>query len=124
MVPAEERDEQLGDRLRLEADHVLTWLVSGYQDWREHGFGEPERVTSATAAYRADSDALGRLLADRCITGPDSHVRSSELPMTRVTGDGYDGLSAQYARTWKAKLETRHTRHRLPESDGYDGSRG
>lgn len=79
VVPPEERDERLGEQLRLEADYVLTWLVLGYQDWRENGFDEPERVTSATAAYRADSDALGRFIADRCITGPNFHVRSSEL---------------------------------------------
>jgi putative DNA primase/helicase len=79
VIPAEERDDRLGDRLRLEADHVLTWLVRGYRDWRDHGFADPERVIAATDAYRADSDALGRFIGERCITGPNFHVRSSEL---------------------------------------------
>jgi putative DNA primase/helicase len=79
VVPPEERDERLGDRLRLESDFVLTWLVNGYREWREHGLAEPEHVTAATAAYRADSDALGRFIEHRCLLGPNFHVRSSEL---------------------------------------------
>lgn len=79
VIPEAERDDRLGDRLRLESDHVLTWLIHGYQDWRQRGFTEPEQVTAATAAYRADSDALGRFLDQHCITGPNFHVRSSEL---------------------------------------------
>ena len=79
VIPAGERDDRLGDRLRLEADHILTWLVRGYQDWHEHGFAEPDQVTNATAAYRADSDALGRFIDQRCLTGPNFIVRSSEL---------------------------------------------
>jgi putative DNA primase/helicase len=79
VVPPDERDERLGDRLRLETDHILSWLVHGYQDWRDHGLAEPEAVTRATAAYRADSDALGRFVDQQCITGANFHVRSSEL---------------------------------------------
>jgi putative DNA primase/helicase len=43
VVPEDERDEHLGDRLGLELDHVRAWLVSGYRDWRAHGLGEPQR---------------------------------------------------------------------------------
>ena len=79
VIPPEERDDHLGDRLRLESDHILTWLISGYQAWRDHGFADPDQVTKATAAYRADSDAIGRFLDQQCLAGPNFHVRSSEL---------------------------------------------
>jgi putative DNA primase/helicase len=79
VVPAEERDEQLGDRLALEAEAVLAWLVRGHQDWRDHGLGDPDRVTNATTAYRAESDAVGRFLAECCSRGNAMRIRSSEL---------------------------------------------
>jgi putative DNA primase/helicase len=79
VVPEAERDEQLGDRLALELDHVLAWLVGGYQRWRASGLDEPQQVTAATDAYRAESDALARFIDQRCLTGPHHRVQSSEL---------------------------------------------
>jgi putative DNA primase/helicase len=79
VIPAAERDEDLPARLAAELPAVLAWLVAGYRDWATNGLGEPEQVQSATAAYRAESDALGRFLAQECITGPHFATRSSEL---------------------------------------------
>lgn len=79
VIPKEERDEHLGERLALELDAVLAWLTAGYRDWRERGLSDPEAVTKATAGYRAESDALKRLLDQRCLDGPHFAVGSSEL---------------------------------------------
>lgn len=79
VIPADERDEHLGDRLALEADAVLAWLVAGYRAWRRDGLAEPTEVTTATAAYRAESDVIGRFLTERCVIAPAARVRSSEL---------------------------------------------
>jgi putative DNA primase/helicase len=79
VIPADERDERLGDRLALEADAVLAWLVAGYQQWRQIGLDQPDRVTAATAEYRNESDALGRFVAERCLTGPHFTAQSSVL---------------------------------------------
>lgn len=79
VVPEDERDEELPARLTLEADAVLAWLVRGHYDWRSHGLDQPEQVTQATASYRAESDALGRFLAERCLLAAGFHTRSSEL---------------------------------------------
>jgi putative DNA primase/helicase len=79
VIPEPERDLTLGDQLALEAGAVLAWLVTGYLDWHGHGLTDPEQVTKATAAYKAESDALGRFIGQRCLTGPHFHVRSAEL---------------------------------------------
>lgn len=79
VVPAADRDEYLGDKLKLAADAVLAWLVAGYHDWREHGLDEPQAVTAATDAYRGESDAVGRFLDDRCLCATHFHVPSAEL---------------------------------------------
>ena len=69
VIPPEERDEGLADRLALELDAVLAWLVAGYLDWHASGLGEPQRVVEATAAYRAESDTIARFLDERCLPG-------------------------------------------------------
>ena len=79
IIPVEERDLDLGDRLALEADAVLAWLVKGYRAWRKHGLADPEQVMQATGAFKDESDALGRFIDQRCITGPHFTARSAEL---------------------------------------------
>jgi len=78
VIPPGERDLGLDDRLALELDAVLAWLVSGYQDWHEHGLADPDAMTKATDAYRAESDVLARFLSDRCLVGHGT-VGSTEL---------------------------------------------
>lgn len=79
VIPPGERDEDLKAKLADEADAILTWLVAGYLDWRKNGLGEPQKVTEATQAYRAESDPLGRFLDQACAKGPAMTVRSSQL---------------------------------------------
>jgi putative DNA primase/helicase len=79
VIPESERDGKLPERLRLEADGVLAWLVEGYRDWQARGLDEPEAVRQANAEYRADSDAIGRFLAEKCTTVGMASVKSSRL---------------------------------------------
>ncbi len=79
VIPAAERDEDLAAKLAGEAGAVLAWLVAGYLDWRNNGLAEPEKVTEATQAYRADSDPLGRFLDGECDKGSVFSARSSHL---------------------------------------------
>jgi putative DNA primase/helicase len=79
VIPPEERDEDLSSKLAAEADAVLAWLVAGYRAWRADGFTEPQQVTEATDAYRAESDPLGRFLSERCLLMAGYHVGSTEL---------------------------------------------
>ena len=79
VIPPEERDEELGSKLAAEVDAVLTWLIAGYRAWRESGMGEPQQVTEATSAYRAESDPLGRFLEDQCLRMPGLHAGSTKL---------------------------------------------
>ena len=78
-IPAEEQDGELGDRLQLEADAVLRFLVDGYTRWRGGGLADPEQVLKATDDWRGESDALARFIEQRCLTGAHYHARSAEL---------------------------------------------
>lgn len=107
VVPAEERDEELGDRLALEADAILSWLVAGYLSWRTRGLDEPAAVTRATADYRDESDALGRFLKERCLIGPHYTVRSSELYAAWTGWCAHEGEEAGTNKALTTALQNR-----------------
>ena len=48
--------------IREEGPAILAWLVKGCLDWQGGGLQEPERVLSATAAYRVEEDAIADFL--------------------------------------------------------------
>lgn len=78
VIPPDERDLALPGKLAAELGAVLAFLVRGYQDWRERGLDDPKEVLAATEAYRAESDALGRFIDQRCLPG-HGDVGSTEL---------------------------------------------
>jgi putative DNA primase/helicase len=79
VIPEAERDEHLPDRLAAEVDVVLAWLTAGCQDWQAQGLDEPDAVIAATQEYRAESDAIGRFLNERCNQARGLKVQSSVL---------------------------------------------
>ncbi|MFC7447656.1 phage/plasmid primase, P4 family [Rhodococcus daqingensis] len=80
VVPEDERDPELGERLQLEADAILAWAVAGWIAYRSGGMKPPSKVVAATGDYSRRSDALGRFLEDRCTTSsPALRVKVSEL---------------------------------------------
>jgi putative DNA primase/helicase len=107
VIPPDERDDRLGDQLRLESDYILTWIIGGYQDWRQQGLADPGQVTKATAAYRADSDDLGRFIEQRCITGLNFTARSSELFATWVKWCITEGAESGSNKAFTEHLQNR-----------------
>jgi putative DNA primase/helicase len=65
-IPEEERDRHLADRLRAELPGILNWAVRGCLDWQRYGLGEPEEVTVATDAYKADQDLVAGFVEECC----------------------------------------------------------
>ena len=80
-IPAEERDEKLGEKLWQERSGILNWLIEGLVSYLEGGLQEPQQVLDATKDYRADSDPVGSFLADAClVTGdPDDFLYAREI---------------------------------------------
>jgi putative DNA primase/helicase len=62
VIPSEERDKSLGNRLRAEWPGVLAWMIDGCIEWQERGLAPPEAVTCATAAYLEAEDAIAAWL--------------------------------------------------------------
>lgn len=70
VIPPEERDPHLDEKLQAEADAVLAWAVAGWQAYRCNGdkLDEPPQVLAATGQYQRDSDAVGRFVEEECVT--------------------------------------------------------
>lgn len=103
VIPPEERDLDFGDRLTPELDHILTWLVAGYADWKANGMGEPAAVTEATSEYRGEADGLGRFISDRCMLF--GQTRSSELFSEFQKWCAEEGEEAGTNKAFSAALE-------------------
>lgn len=81
VVPADERDGQLPEKLKAEAPAVLAWLWRGWLDYQQNGLAPPPAVLAATKTYREGSDLVSRFLGDdagQVIAGHGT-VRSAEL---------------------------------------------
>lgn len=79
VIPPDERDGHLPERLKAAADAVLAWVYQGWQDYQDQGLNPPEAVRARTEAYQADSDALGRFLTERTIATQHGFVKAREL---------------------------------------------
>ena len=75
----EKRDATLGATLICELPGILNWALDGFDRWQEHGLNRPERISSATSTYRAESDAIGSFLGERCVETSTAEVRTDAL---------------------------------------------
>ncbi|MFT5424666.1 MAG: putative DNA primase/helicase [Phycisphaerales bacterium] len=64
VIPAEERDPQLIEKLKLEWPGILAKLVRGCLAWQRDGLGEPTAVKLATSEYRSEEDITGRFIEE------------------------------------------------------------
>jgi putative DNA primase/helicase len=107
VIPLKRRDARLPDKLATEVDAILAWLVAGHAAWREQGLADPDAVIQATADYRAESDAVARFVDERCLVGPNFHVRSSELYRTWAIWCEREGVEAGTNKAFTIALQNR-----------------
>ncbi len=76
----EERDPHLLDKLKLEAPHIVAWMVKGCMEWQRRGLADlPAAVRGATEDYKRDQDIIGEWLAECCTLAPSVETTSSDL---------------------------------------------
>jgi putative DNA primase/helicase len=79
IIPEEERDKHLADKLKVELSGILAWAVGGCLDWQKNGMQTPPEVLNATDEYRSSQDVIGAFIEDACIIGEDYSVKASVL---------------------------------------------
>lgn len=79
IIPDEERDEQLIDKLRSELPGILNWALKGLADFLKFGMMYPDKVAAATQQYRESQDIIGQFLTAKCFLNPVVSIRVSDL---------------------------------------------
>jgi len=95
-IPAAERDDKLGDKLRAEASGILNWIIQGCRAWQLEGLNPPDEVRAATNEYRAASDIVGQFIGEWCnldagLQCPKSNLHASFNDWARR--DGHEEIS-------------------------------
>ena len=85
IIPAEERDGQLGVKLLTELSGILNWAIKGCLDWQKQELAEPKKVSGATEEYREEEDLLGEFIAELCHTGLPGNVGRVERGLLYTT---------------------------------------
>lgn len=79
IIPPDERDPKLLDKLKNELPGILAWAVEGCKQWRDYGLNEPKIIIDSTSRYRAEMDLIGLWLEECCVTGPNFVASASDL---------------------------------------------
>ena len=114
-----EQDKELAAKLAAELPGILGWAVAGALMWLEDGLAAPEAVTSATAQYRSEMDAVRRFLDDCAELTPGGKTTAKALYARYKTWAEAQG---EYALSQR-KLGERLARLGLTASKGTGGTR-
>jgi putative DNA primase/helicase len=77
VVPEDQRDATLPQKLADELPGIANRLLAGWRDYRDHGgIRVPAEVKTATAGWRAEVDTIGQFLDDECYRGITHSARS------------------------------------------------
>lgn len=92
VVPANQRDPALTQKLTDHAGIILAWGIRGAVDYLTHGIQTPQVVIDASKAYEIDQDTVGRFVTDEVnitstLRAPVTAVRAAYEQWCRETGD-------------------------------------
>jgi putative DNA primase/helicase len=78
-IPPEERDPELGEKLKVEQPGVMAWAIKGCLAWQAEGLNPPKIVTEATEAYLAAEDAIAAWIEECCERDINAFHSQAEL---------------------------------------------
>jgi putative DNA primase/helicase len=79
VIPEDEQDKFLEQKLTAELPGILNWAVEGCLHWQGHGLEEPEGVRRATQEYRDEQDVIGTFIRQYCEVGEGYTAPATEL---------------------------------------------
>ena len=107
VIPSDERDKKLGEKLCTEWPGILVWMIEGCLQWQQIGLAPPEAVTKATDAYMEAEDALTAFIDEQCIRDPNAWERTTTL---YAGWKAWAEKSGEFVGSMKRFLQTLETR--------------
>jgi putative DNA primase/helicase len=125
VIPPEERDKDLAEKLKAEWPGILQWMIEGALAWQRIGLGPPPAVTNATNAYLESEDAIS-LWLDEC-TVPDNNAWESCSALFN-SWKAWGERTGEYVGTQRRFLQNLETKagviwERRKHARGYRGRR-
>jgi putative DNA primase/helicase len=74
IIPDDEQDPLLTEKLKGEWSGILNWLVAGCLAWQATGLQTPEEVVDATQGYEDEQDLLGEFAEEILIFTPRAFI--------------------------------------------------
>lgn len=78
-IAPDRRDPRLSEKLLVERDGILGWMIAGCADWLRIGLAPPRAVVAAAEDYFASEDMIGQWIEEACQTGPACRASSAAL---------------------------------------------
>ncbi len=123
-IPAQERDPDLGDKIRAEWPGILAWMIEGCLEWQRIGLAPPAAVTNATAEYLSAEDTIGNWIEAECDRDPNAWSATTEL---YSAWKSWADRSSEHAGTTKAftqkMVDRGFIQHRVTTGRGFYGLR-
>lgn len=79
VIPPEERDPDLQEKLRKELPGILNWAVQGAVEWAKEGLNPPAEVLQATNEYRGEMDTFARFCNEMIVVAPGDNTPKKDL---------------------------------------------
>ncbi len=80
IIPPEQKDTMLKEKLRAEAEGIFRWMVDGYLDYAQTGeLYRAPIVQAEVEKYRTEQDVIGRFLETTCEFGKEFYENREEL---------------------------------------------
>ena len=79
VIPDEQQDKDLKDKLMKEMPQILGWLIKGCVEWQKHGLKEPNKLRQAQHEYRSEMDVVQRWVDEVCVIDANCKETSSGL---------------------------------------------
>ncbi len=123
-IPADERDEELTEKLKAEWPGILSWLIKGCGQWQTAGLRSPRAVREATDAYLSAEDALAAWIDETCERGTNEWTALSSLFRSWSKWAGAAGEVAGAMKSFAQALDARgFVRHKRKTGQGFYGLR-
>lgn len=79
IIPKEERDDRLVERLKAEAEGILAWAVRGCLAWQKDGLSPPEAVRRGIEGWQRKADHVARFFNDELILDQENTTPAAEV---------------------------------------------
>ena len=80
----EQVDSDLENKLLVEKEGILAWMVEGALKWKCEGLTPSPKIKSASNAYRMDCDYVGDFLSETCERGDSDDFKASKKELFKV----------------------------------------